>query len=96
MPGTNSSHTPDSPSWRIGCSRPSQELKSPFTRTPRAFGAHTANDVPDTVSPSGVVVVVDVRAEHLPQLLVPTLVDQVQVDLAERGQEAVGVVDLVR
>ena len=41
-------------------------------------------------------VVVDVRAEHLPQLLVPALVDQVQVDLAEGGQEAVGVVDHVR
>ena len=32
------------------------------------------------------------RAEHLPQLLVAALADQVQVDLAQRGQEPVGVV----
>ena len=38
-------------------------------------------------------VVVHARAEHRPQLLVAALVDQVQVDLAEGGQEAVGVVD---
>ncbi len=37
----------------------------------------------------------DVRAEHPPQLLVPALADQVQVQLAERGQEAVGVLGLV-
>src|SRR5579859_2868 len=49
-PGTNSSHTPDPPSERIGCPRPSQWLKSPMTRTPRALGAHTANDVPDIFS----------------------------------------------
>ena len=35
-------------------------------------------------------------AEHLPQLLVATLVDQVQVDLAERGEVAVRVVGGVR
>ena len=46
--GTNSSQTPETPICRIGCSRPSQSLKSPFTRTPRAWGAHTANDVPGT------------------------------------------------
>ena len=34
-----------------------------------------------------------VGAEHLPQLLVPTLADQVQVDVAERRQEAVRLVD---
>src|SRR5580692_353918 len=45
-PGTNSSHTPDPPSERIGCARPSQKLKSPTTLTPRALGAHTANDTP--------------------------------------------------
>src|SRR6476646_4673191 len=43
-PGTNSSHTPDPPSERIGYARPSQPLKSPVTRTPCAFGAQTAND----------------------------------------------------
>ena len=39
------------PSWRIGCSRPSQELKSALSRTPRALGAHTAKAVPLTVDP---------------------------------------------
>ena len=48
MSGTNSSHTPLEPSARIGWLRPSQPLKSPMTRTPRAFGAHTANEVPVT------------------------------------------------
>jgi hypothetical protein len=37
--------------------------------------------------------VADVRAEDRPQLLVPALADEVQVDLAERGQEPVGLVD---
>ena len=36
---------------------------------------------------------VPVRAEHRPQQLVAALVDEVQVHLAEAGQEAVGVVD---
>ncbi len=36
------------------------------------------------------------RAEHPPQLLVTALVDQVDVDLAERREVAVGVVDQVR
>ena len=49
----NSSHTPDEPSERIGLARPSQPSKSPHTRTPRALGAHTANEVPST-TPSGV------------------------------------------
>ncbi len=80
------------PSWRIGCSRPSQLLKSALTRMARAFGAQTANDgAGDRLERARVVV--HVRAEHVPQLLVPALVDQVQVDLAERRQEAVGVVD---
>ncbi len=48
MSGTNSSQTPLEPSVRIGCARPSQWLKSPTTRTPRALGAQTANDVPCT------------------------------------------------
>ncbi len=93
--GTNSSHTPETPSWRIGCSRPSQLLKSPLTRRPLACGAHTANAVPLDRS-GGSVVDVHVGAEHPPQLLVAALVDQVQVDLAERRQVAVGVVDGVR
>ena len=91
-PGTKSSQTPDVPSWRIGCSRPSQLLKSALIRTARADGAQTANDVPVT-GLERARVVVHARAEHLPELLVAALVDQVQVDLAERGQEAVGVVE---
>src|SRR6185437_14972755 len=50
-PGTNSSHTPDEPSERIGRARPDQCSKSPVTRTARALGAHTANDVPVTLPP---------------------------------------------
>ena len=49
-PGTNSSQIPEEPRARIGCSRPSQELKSPTTRTARALGAQTANAVPATPS----------------------------------------------
>ncbi len=44
----NSSHTPDTPSERIGNPRLSQKSKSPVTRTPRAFGAQTAKDTPVT------------------------------------------------
>ncbi len=48
IPGTNSSHTPEEPSERIGNAVASQKLKVPATRTPRAFGAHTLNLVPGT------------------------------------------------
>ena len=54
--------------------------------------AHTANDVPETGSDPGGLVVVHPGAEDLPEVLVAALVDQVQVDLAERRQEPVGVV----
>ena len=57
-----------------------------------AFGAHTANDTPST-TPSAVVKRARVRAEDLPQPFVAALGEQVQVDLAERGQEAVRVGD---
>ena len=50
-PGTNSSQTPDDPSERIGVPAPDQWSKSPVTRTPRALGAHTANEVPVTGPP---------------------------------------------
>ena len=46
--GTNSSHTPDSPSVRMPWPTPSQWLKSPTTRTALALGAQTANAVPVT------------------------------------------------
>src|SRR5918998_5760897 len=49
-PGTKSSHTPLAPSERMGCTGV-QRLWSPTTRTPRALGAHTANEVP-SISPS--------------------------------------------
>ena len=48
--GTNSSQMPLEPSERIGCRRPSQELKSPTTLTERADGAQTANATPVTPS----------------------------------------------
>ena len=48
MLGMNSSQIPVDPSERIGCAVPSQKLKSPETRTPWAFGAHTAKDTPLT------------------------------------------------
>ncbi len=51
--GTNNSQTPDGPSMRIGVPAPVQWSKSPEMRTPRAFGAQTANEVPVT-SPPGV------------------------------------------
>ena len=46
--GTKISHTPETPSVRIGWTRPSQPFHSPTTRTARAEGAHTANAVPST------------------------------------------------
>jgi hypothetical protein len=46
------SQIPELPSERIGCSRPSQELKSPTTLTERADGAQTENAVPCTPSSS--------------------------------------------
>ena len=86
-PGTNSSHTPAPPSDRMGWARPSQKLKSPVTRTPRAFGAQTANAVP--VAPP---VSIGRAPSASPQLLVPSLADQVQVEFAERRQVPVRVV----
>ena len=44
--GRKTSHTPLEPIERNGFARPSQPSKSPVTRTPRAFGAHTANETP--------------------------------------------------
>src|SRR5438105_11576748 len=48
--GTNSSQTPELLRLRIGSRRPSQRLKSPTTRTPRAFGAQTAKATPGVPS----------------------------------------------
>ena len=94
-PGQNSSHTPVEPSTRIGASLPFQWLNSPIRLTPLAFGAHTAKETPST-APSARGEGARMRAEHVPQPFVTALGEQVQVDLAQRGQEAVGVGDGVR
>ena len=48
------SQTPDGTSRRIGCTRPSQPLKSPTTLTRWALGAHTAKCTPvDAADASG-------------------------------------------
>ena len=60
----------------------------------RGRGPHRERRAGDRV-PEGGVVVVHPRPEHGPQQLVPALVDQVQVHLAERRQEPVRVVDRV-
>jgi hypothetical protein len=39
---------PDEPSERMGWAEPSHWLKSPTRRIARAFGAHTAKEVPRT------------------------------------------------
>lgn len=56
----------------------------------RPHGEGRADDLTERA-----VVALDAGAEHLPQLLVATLVDQVQVHLPERRREAIGVVTLV-
>ncbi len=85
-PGTKSSQTPVLPSVRIGWARSFQALKSPTTATEQRGrrpdgegGAARAVDL------------AHVRAERVPELLVAPLGDQVQVELAERRQEGVGV-----
>ena len=50
-PGTNNSQTPEDPIDRMGSAVGFQPQKSPITLTPRALGAHTANDVPVTGPP---------------------------------------------
>ena len=64
-------------------------MKSPTTLTARAEGAQTANAVPVHA-----LVLADVRTEPLVQLLVPALADQVQIQLAERRQERVRILDV--
>ena len=63
-------------------------LEPDAARAGRPDGERRAGDVA-----GGGPVVVDPCTEHGPQQLVATLVDQVQVHLAERRQEPVGVVD---
>ena len=85
----NSSQMPELPRWRIGCARPSQRLKSPITLTRSALGAHTAK-----TTPRGAAVVDDVRAELLIRAEVVALVEKLQVQVAQDGQEAVRVATL--
>ena len=63
-------------------------MKSPTTLAERALGAHTAKLVP--IVPGDLA---HVGAEPLVEQLVPPLGDQVQVQLAERGQVGVGVAE---
>jgi hypothetical protein len=58
---------------------PFQPLKSPIDPGARACGAQTENDVPSTPSCAGA------SAEHPPQLFVPALAEEVQVEVADRG-----------
>ena len=80
---------PDAPSERIGCRRPSQPLKSPTTLTERAFGAQTANAVPATPSTSRTCAPsFSYSCSWRPSR------GEVQVELAERRQERVRIVEL--
>ena len=89
--GMKSSQMPEAPSERIGCSRPSQPLKSPTTLTERGVRRPDGErDAGDAVHHAGV------RAEPRVQLLVPPLAGEVDVELAERRQERVRVAEDVR
>src|SRR6202020_2979816 len=89
MAGRNSSQTPVEPSERMGCSRPSHELKSPTTLTARA-----ARRRPHREGSAGYRPVLSyVGAQPVVELLVAALADQVLVELADRRQERVGIVD---
>ncbi len=78
MPGMNSSQTPLSSRRRIAWPTPFHSLKSPTTRAAFACGAQTENEVPGDA-----LVRTEVRAEHVPELLVPALAPEVEVDLAD-------------
>ena len=80
-PGTCALQMPESPTRDIGCREPSQPVHSPSTWTSRALGAQTRKSTPR---------VHDLRAEHLPELFVPALVDEVDVELAGRSADVVG------
>ena len=90
-PARRAPRLPSAPSERIGCSRPSQKLKSPTTLTERAFGAHTANAVPATPSISRTCA----PSRSYSCSWRPS-VAEVEVELAERRQERVRVAQRVR
>ena len=83
----NSSHTPELPSVRIMWTRPSQRLKSPTTLTPRALGAHTANDTPRMPGD-----LAQMCAELVVGAVVLLLAPQMKIEVAQRRQERVGIV----
>ena len=87
----NSSHTPELPSVRIMWTRPSQRLKSPTTLTPRALGAHTANDTPRMPRH-----LAHVRAELVVGAIVLLLAPQMKIEIAERRHERVRIVSRER
>ena len=84
-----SSQTPEAPSGRIGWYRPSQWLKLPTTETREAAGAQTAKETPATPPRSRAV-----GAELFVDPVLVALVEEVQVLVAERGQEAVRIEEL--
>ena len=75
---------------RVGAGLPVVEVAG----HPHAAGVGRPHGERHAVDPAARgVVAPHVRAEHLPEPLVPALADQVLVELAERRQPAVGVVD---
>ncbi len=87
--GMNSSHTPLAPSERIGRVRVVPAVGVAHQRRPAGqWRPHRECRAAHTL------VIDDPRAEALPQAVVRALADEVQVELTERGQEAVGVVHL--
>ena len=87
--GTKISQTPAGASRRIGCTRPSQPLKSPITLTRSAFGAHTAKCTP-VVEPD----VDAVRAELLEGAVMRAFAEQVQIEIGQHAAVAIRIVDL--
>ena len=88
-PGMNSSHTPLEPCTAIGCTRPSQRLKSPTTLTRSAFGAQTAKRVA-----ADAVALLEVAAQRAPGLAQAALVEQIQIMPAQHRREGIGIVQL--
>src|SRR6188508_1113415 len=86
----NNSHTPEGTRCRIGCTRPSQRLKSAMTLTRCALGAHGEVNAGDATDRH------DVRAELLPRAQVRPLAEQMEVVVREDLTELIGIGDLAR
>ena len=82
---------PEEPSERIGCTRPSHPFQSPTTLTDRAEGAHTANATPAVPSISRRWAP---RRSHSAWWRPSP--EQVQVQLADGGQERVRIAPVHR